>query len=134
MNAARPVFLLISSADSTYEPGGPWSTGQVKSSQGPFPGVHEAYGCQSPHPSGLWTGRQTDIEGQGGGPDPSHPHPPDSGFVVTCKIKRAVQLFDGRRRKVFSQARCAASCARSHSYVRARREVLETSDLPSFLM
>ena len=38
------------------------------------------------------------------------------------------------RQQVFSQARCAESCACIHSFMRARREVLETPDLPpSFL-
>ena len=42
---------------------------------------------------------------------------------------RAFQLFNEGRLQSFSQARCAASCARNHSFVRARRELLETNDL-----
>ena len=47
---------------------------------------------------------------------------------------RAFQLFNQRRQEVFSHAWCAASCSRSHSFVRARREVLETKDLPPSLL
>ena len=47
---------------------------------------------------------------------------------------RAVDLFKQRRQQSFQKARCAASCACNHSFVRARRGVLETKDLPrSFL-
>ena len=38
---------------------------------------------------------------------------------------RAVELFKQRRQQSFWQARCAASCARNHSSVRARREPLD---------
>ena len=59
-----------------------------------------------------------------------------SGGVVRLLFEapRAVDLFKQRRQQIFWQARCAASCARNYSFVRARREVLELSDLPrSFL-
>ena len=46
----------------------------------------------------------------------------------------AFQLLNARRQQSFSRARCAASCARNHSFVRARRELLLSKDLrPSFL-
>ena len=49
-------------------------------------------------------------------------------------LKSALGLFKQRRLQSFQQARCAATCARNHSFVRARRGVLETKDLPrSFL-
>ena len=38
---------------------------------------------------------------------------------------RAVDLFKQRRQQSFWQARCAASCSRYHSSVRARREPLD---------
>ena len=38
---------------------------------------------------------------------------------------RTVDLFKQRRQQSFWKARCAASCARNHSFVCARREQLD---------
>ena len=51
-----------------------------------------------------------------------------------CSKRRAHFNFNAGCKQSFSQARCAASCARSHSFVRARRELLLSKDLrPSLL-
>ena len=45
--------------------------------------------------------------------------------VLLFEALRAVDLFKQRRPQSFWQARCAASCARNHPFVRARREPLD---------
>ena len=45
--------------------------------------------------------------------------------MIPFEALRAVDLFTQRRHIAFSQARYAASCARNHSFVRARREPLD---------
>ena len=61
-------------------------------------------------------------------------HPPTTSVFYEGHLKSAVDLFKQQRQQSFWKARCAAFCARNHSFVRARRGVLELSDLPrSFL-
>ena len=55
--------------------------------------------------------------------------PKKSGFYDPV-LKNAVDLFNAGRHHSCWQARCAESCARYHSFVRARREVLETPGRP----
>ena len=53
--------------------------------------------------------------------------PPTQLFHVKSLFEapRAFHLFNARRQHQFSKARCAAFCARNHSFVRARREPLD---------
>jgi hypothetical protein len=60
-------------------------------------------------------------------------HPPKKAAFIAYTKKAHFNSNTGFKQS-FSQARCAASCSRNHSFVRARRGVLETKDLPpSFL-
>ena len=54
--------------------------------------------------------------------------------LLSETLKKTHFKYNAGRKQSFSQARCAASCARNHSFVRARRELLLSKDLrPSFL-